>query len=98
MVQLERKEYISLANHKSEIKRARQNQKRNLRNKSMKTRIKNSLKSVRSAIEEKSKESAQTAFTLAKSILHKASQKGVIHDRTASRKISRLSRAINNMA
>jgi len=84
-----------LANHKSALKRARQNEVRRIRNKSTKTRIKNIVKDVRLDVSEKSKESALTKLDTAKSIIDKAAKKGVIHKKTASRKISRLSKNIN---
>ncbi|MBW1724410.1 MAG: 30S ribosomal protein S20 [Deltaproteobacteria bacterium] len=84
-----------MANHKSALKRARQNEVRRIRNKSTKTRIKNIVKDVRLAVSEKSKESALTKLDTAKSIIDKAAKKGVIHKKTASRKISRLSKNIN---
>jgi small subunit ribosomal protein S20 len=87
-----------LANHKSAIKRARQNEKRRLRNKSSKTRIKNIVKGVRQTVSEKSNETALAELNIAKSIIDNAAKKGVIHRKTASRKISRLSRLVNTMS
>ena len=84
-----------MANHKSAFKRARQNEVRRIRNKSTKTRIKNIVKDVRLAVSEKSKESALTKLDTAKSVIDKAAKKGVIHKKTASRKISRLSKNVN---
>ena len=84
-----------MANHKSALKRARQNEVRRIRNKSTKTRIKNIVKDVRLDVSEKSKESALTKLDTAKSIIDKAAKKGVIHKKTASRKISRLSKDVN---
>jgi len=84
-----------LANHKSALKRARQNEERRMRNKSAKTRIKNIVKDVRLDVSENSKESALTKLDTAKSIIDKAAKKGVIHKKTASRKISRLSKTVN---
>jgi small subunit ribosomal protein S20 len=90
-----RKEQLTLATHKSAIKRARQNKLRNLRNKSNRTRVKNVIKEVRAAISEKSADKAQAALALAVPTIHKATKKGAIHRRTASRKISRLTRQVN---
>ena len=87
-----------MANHKSAIKRARQNEKRRLRNKSTKTRIKNIVKGVRQTVGENSKEEALAELNSAKSIIDNAAKKGVIHKKTASRKISRLSRLINTIS
>ena len=84
-----------MANHKSAFKRARQNEVRRIRNKSTKTRIKNIVKDVRLAVSDKSKESALTKLDTAKSVIDKAAKKGVIHKKTASRKISRLSKNVN---
>ena len=86
-----------MANHKSAIKRARQNEIRHVRNKSVKTRVKNITKELRLAAGDKSSEAALEKLNIAKSIIDKAAKKGVIHKRTASRKISRLSRLANNI-
>ncbi len=86
-----------MANYKSAIKRARQNEKRRLRNKSSKTRIKNIVKDVRLAVSEKSNETALAELNIAKSIIDNAAKKGVIHRKTGSRKISRLSRLVNTI-
>ncbi|MBW1693273.1 MAG: 30S ribosomal protein S20 [Deltaproteobacteria bacterium] len=87
-----------MANHKSAIKRARQNEKRRLRNKSVKTRVKNIVKNVRLAVNEKSKEEALKELNTAQSTIDRAAKKGVIHKRTASRKISRLSKQVNTVS
>ncbi len=87
-----------MANHKSAIKRAGQNEIRRVRNKSVKTRIKNSVKNVRLAVSEKSSEAALKKLDDAKSIIDKAAKKGVIHTQTASRKISRLTKLVNTIS
>jgi small subunit ribosomal protein S20 len=84
-----------LANHKSAEKRARQNEKRRLRNKAVKSRIKHLTKQVRSSSGQESKEAALAKLNAAKSIIDKAAKKGVIHKKTAARKISRLSKLVN---
>ena len=84
-----------MANHKSAIKRARQNELRRLRNKSVKTRIKSIVKDVRSSIEETSVQDMTIKLNTAQSAIDKASKKGVIHKRTAARKISRLTNLAN---
>ena len=81
-----------MANHKSAVKRARQNELRRLRNKAVKTRIKSIVKEVRSSTGEGRKASLQAA----QSVIDKASKKGVIHKRTAARKISRLTKLANS--
>jgi small subunit ribosomal protein S20 len=84
-----------LANHKSAEKRARQNEKRRLRNKAVKTRIKNITKDVRLASGEGSNEDILAKLNMAKSIIDRAAKKGVIHKKSAARKISRLSKMVN---
>jgi len=85
-----------LANHKSAIKRARQNEIRRLRNKGTKSRIKSIVKDVRSSVAEASGEETKAKLNTAQSVIDKASKKGVIHKRTASRKISRLTKLANS--
>ena len=87
----------TLANHKSAEKRARQNEKRRIRNKAVKTRIKHVTKEVRLASGEASKEEALAKLQAAQSIVDKALKKGAIHKKTAARKISRLSRLVNTI-
>ena len=86
-----------MANHKSAEKRARQNLKRRMRNKSVKTRIKHRTKDVRLAVGESSKEAAQGNLVKAQSAIDNAAKKGVIHKKTAARKISRLAKGINKI-
>ena len=86
-----------MANHISAEKRARQNEKRRVRNKAVKTRIKHITKEVRQASAEASKEEALAKLQTAQSIVDKALKKGVIHKKTAARKISRLSRLVNTI-
>jgi small subunit ribosomal protein S20 len=86
---------LALANHPSALKRARQNEDRKLRNRRTKTRVKHVVKLVREAVAGSSAEAAPAKLNDAKSLIDKASKKGVIHKRTASRKVSRLSRLVN---
>jgi small subunit ribosomal protein S20 len=87
-----------LANHKSALKRARQNAVRQARNKHTKTQVKNNIKKVMAAIEDKAYETAVAALKTAQSVIDKASKKGVIHKNAASRKISHLAQRINQLA
>ena len=87
-----------MANHKSAKKRARQNEIRRVRNKAVRTRVKNVVKEVRQTIRENSRETATAQIDQAKSVIDKAAKKGVIHKKTAARKISRLSKQINSMS
>jgi small subunit ribosomal protein S20 len=84
-----------LATHVSAIKRARQNEKRRLRNLHIKSTVKTYIKRVRQAIEKKDIEEAEKALHKAIPIIQKAHSKCVFHKNSASRKISRLTRAVN---
>ena len=86
-----------MANHKSAIKRARQNTIRQNRNKSVKTRTRNVVKSVRSAVDQNDSDLAINRLNTAKSMLAKAAKKGIIHNNAASRKISRLSKLVDTL-
>ena len=89
---------LILAIHLSAIKRARQNEKRRLRNLHVKTTAKSSVKKVRAAIGEKDIEGAQKALLKAIPLIQKAHSKGVFHKNTSARKISRLTREVNALS
>jgi small subunit ribosomal protein S20 len=77
------------------MKRARQSEKRRVRNQSRKTRVKRLVRDVRQAVGQQNLEGAETALQKAVPVIAKASGKGTIHWRTAARKISRLTRQVN---
>lgn len=86
-----------MANHKSALKRVRQNERRRLRNKAVKTRVKGVVKDVRLAVDGGDREQADQALSTAVPIIDKAASKGVIHKRSAARKISRLTKHVNKL-
>ena len=86
-----------MANIKSAKKRILTSQKRNLRNRSIKSGVKTAMKKVYAAIESKDKEAAQKALVSATSTIGKAAQKGVYHKNNAARKVSGLALAVNKM-
>jgi len=79
-----------LANHQSAIKRNIQNNKRRLRNRGVKTRVKSIIKTVRLADAQDDAAAVSDKLRLAQSVIDKAVKKGVVHSRTAARKVSRL--------
>ena len=83
-----------MANHKSALKRAGQSERRRLRNKAVQTRVKNVVKDVRLAVAQDAENTVEQ-LNAAQSAIDKAAKKGVLHKKTASRKISRLSRQVN---
>ena len=87
-----------MANHKSAIKRARQNETRRIRNKASKTRIKNVVKDVRlAASQATSEEESLTRLNTAISTIDRAARKNVIHKNTAARKKSQITKLINKI-
>jgi small subunit ribosomal protein S20 len=84
-----------LATHKSALKRARQSRIKRLRNLGYKTKAKKAVKEVRNAVANNSADEARESLIRAVSIIQKTASKGVMHKKTASRKISRLARQVN---
>ena len=87
-----------MANIKSAIKRARQNDKLRQRNASARSMFRTFVKNVVKAIDAKQLEAAKTAFDKAQPVIDKAAQKGLIHKNKASRIKSRLSAQIKVLA
>ncbi len=86
-----------MANHKSAVKRNRQNLARNARNTHIRSTMRTFVKQVRTAVAHGDASEARTALARAIPFIDKAATKGVIHKATASRKISRLSKLVNNL-
>jgi small subunit ribosomal protein S20 len=84
-----------LATHASAQKRARQSEKRRLRNAARKSVLKTSSKKVFKAVEEKNLEEARKALARAIPIIQRVAGKKIIHKKTAARKISRLTKKVN---
>lgn len=86
-----------MANIKSAKKRILVTKTRTERNKSIRSKVKTAIKKVYAAIEANDKAAAESALTAATSELMKAQTKGVYHKNNVSRKVSRLSQAVNKM-
>ena len=82
-----------MANHKSALKRARQNIVRQERNKSTRTIAKTLEKKVFAA-KEAGDENLVDIFKEAQSAIHKAAKKHIFHKKTAGRKIAKLTRLL----
>lgn len=87
-----------MANHPSALKRARQNEKRRQNNRAYRTRVRNVIKKVNTALEAKDADGAKEALSQAIPLIDKAAGKGVYHRRNAARKISRLSRKVHALS
>ena len=86
-----------MANHKSALKRARQSEKRQLRNQDVKSRMRTFVKRFRLAIETGDAADAETKLRQAEREIRRAATKGVIPRRRASRSVGRLARQLNSI-
>ncbi|MCA0400112.1 MAG: 30S ribosomal protein S20 [Proteobacteria bacterium] len=87
-----------MANTKSAKKAARQAIRRTEVNKSRRSRMRTSVRNVEEAIARGDQAAALAAMKLAEPEMVRASQKGVIHKNTVSRKVSRLVRRIRSLS
>jgi small subunit ribosomal protein S20 len=86
-----------MANHFSALKRARQTERRTVRNRANTSRLRTQLRDLRETIEKGDKAAAQQMYRETVSALDKAIQKGTLHENTASRYKSRLSARVSAM-
>lgn len=86
-----------MANIKSAIKRARQNEVRRQRNAGMRSQLRTHIKKVLKAIEAGGKEAAAAAFKTAQPIIDRMAGKGIIHKNKAARHKKRLSAHIKKL-
>jgi small subunit ribosomal protein S20 len=84
-----------VANIKSQIKRIRTNEAARLRNKSVKSSLKTSIRRFREAADAGNREAALTALHDASRKLDKAVSKGVIHANQAANKKSAMAQRAN---
>lgn len=83
-----------MANHKSAIKRMRQSEARRIHNRVWRTRARTFVKKAKITIQQNDLATAIEATRLAVQDLDKAASRGVIHERNAARRKSRLMRAL----
>ncbi|MCY3831930.1 MAG: 30S ribosomal protein S20 [Chloroflexi bacterium] len=83
-----------MANHKSAIKRIRQNEKRRLHNRHFRNRARTLVKKAREAIASGDLDEARKATRTAVRDLDKLASRGVVHKRNAARRKSRLMRQL----
>ena len=87
-----------MANIKSAKKRILVDRRNAERNKAIKSKVKTAIKGVDAAIAAGDKDAASKALTTAISEINRAASKGVFHKKTASRKISHITVAVNKIA
>ena len=81
--------------HKSVLKRERTNKIRNLRNRSVKARLKTLAKGVEAAVASGNKQEAEKELRETVSAVDKACKRRIISENTAGRRKSRLMRLVN---
>ncbi len=86
-----------MANTKSAKKAARQTVRRTAVNKTRRSRLRSSVRKVEDAIASGNKDAAAAALKEAEPVIARTAQRGVIHRKTASRKVSRLAKRVGAM-
>ena len=87
-----------MANSAQAKKRARQGEKRRIRNASQRSMARTYIKRVNAAIEAKNVEEANSAFVQAVPIIDKMITKGILHKNQAARYKSRMNKKIKDLA
>ncbi|MGD0531038.1 MAG: 30S ribosomal protein S20 [Methyloceanibacter sp.] len=86
-----------MANTKSAKKAARQTLRRTIVNKTRRSRMRSYTRKVEEAIASGDKAAAQAALKEAQPVIVRTAQKGMVHRKTASRKVSRLAKRVGAM-
>jgi len=86
-----------VANIKSQIKRIRTNERRRLRNQSVKSSLRTAIRGFREAVDAGDKDKASELLHATSRKLDKAASKGVIHPNQAANKKSALALALNKL-
>jgi small subunit ribosomal protein S20 len=86
-----------MADHFSALKRARQTERRTVRNRANTSALRTQLRQLRETIARGEKAAAEQMYRETVSVLDKAIQKGILHAATASRYKSRLSARVSAM-
>lgn len=86
-----------MANIKSAKKRVLVSAVKAERNKAVKSEVKTYIKRVEAAVESKDKAVAESELKAAIKVIEMAGSKGVYHDNTISRKVSRLTKLVNTL-
>jgi len=87
-----------VANHASALKRARQDQKKRVQNRTHISAMRTAIKKVLNAVEAGDKETANSELRQATSMLDRAGRRHQIHPTQASRRVSRLNAKVKAIA
>ena len=87
-----------MAQHKSALKRIRQNERRRLRNRHVISTVRSRIRLLREAVAAGNKEEAEAKLRESVGRLNRAASKGVIPKKRAARLTSRLSKLVNGLS
>lgn len=87
-----------MANIKSAKKRILVNRAKAEHNKSIRSQVKTAIKKVEAAVAAKDKAAAESSLKEAISAIESAGSKGIYHKNNVSRKVSRLTKLVNEVA
>jgi len=88
---------VTVAHHKSAIKRIKTSNKARLRNINYRTMMRNHIKKFRGLVTEGNAEGAREFLPTLVSRIQKSVSKGILHSKTGSRYISRLTRSLDKI-
>ncbi|HAJ95821.1 MAG TPA: 30S ribosomal protein S20 [Actinobacteria bacterium] len=86
-----------MPNIKSQIKRDRQNKKRTIKNKALKSRIKTSQKNLAALVESKKLEEAEAGLSQLNKALDKAVKGSAVHKNYSTNKKSQAAKLVNSI-
>ncbi|MGH9353549.1 MAG: 30S ribosomal protein S20 [Terriglobia bacterium] len=87
-----------MANHKSALKRIKQTAVRTEQNRAHRSRLRNQIRQLRSALDAKDKTAAQALAIPVFALIDHSTHKGILHRNTAARYKSRLSLRLKALA
>lgn len=87
-----------MANTASAKKAVRKIERRTAVNRAQRSRMRSFVKKVEEALKDKDAAAARAALADAEPILVRAAQRGLLHKKTASRKVSRLTQRVKQLA
>jgi small subunit ribosomal protein S20 len=87
-----------MANHKSALKRIRQNAKRRTHNRHFRSTMRTEIKRLMTAIDAGDADAAKAQLPATVGLIQRVAQKGIIHRKQAARRVSRLATKVNALS
>lgn len=87
-----------MANHKSALKRIRQNAKRRTHNRHYRSTMRTEIKKLMTAIDAGDTDAAKAQLPATVGLIQRVAQKGIIHRKQAARRVSRLATKVNALS